>query len=478
MKVDSEQNFEKRTRSNTRRDFLKAAGIISLGLMLPKCNFNHNTDKAKPNILFILADDQGVHELNSYGNPYYYSPNIDRLAKGGMLFTNAYAACPVCSPTRASIMTGKYPARLHITDFIPGADTKPNNKLETPDWTKYLPLEEVTIAEALKKGGYITGHFGKWHLNIDKNYKSGRPGDPGSQGFDEVFTTVKPQKSDDPEKDPHHVKSITDHALKFLDKNKDNPFFCYVSHNSIHNPKMENEQLVEKYKNKSGSEDKKNIPVIGAMVETLDYNIGRLLNKLDDLHLTENTIVIYFADNGCSSAKEVLKPLRGGKAQLYEGGIREPFIVRWPGKIDPGSKCDIPVSSVDFFPTLLTACGLSNSYSCIDGENILPLLNGKSKFQTRPIFWHYPHYHSQGIGPSGAVRVGKYKLIEWYEKSIDGIDVDGAIELFDLEEDISEQRSIAKEKPQIAKHLYELLKDWRTVVDAQEMKLNLNYQPN
>jgi arylsulfatase A len=463
--------------NQSRRQFIKTAGIFSAAFLLPKFITHEMHGLEKPNIVFILADDQGVHELGCYGNPYYYSPNIDRLSREGMMFTNSYAACPVCSPTRASIMTGKYPARLHLSDFIPGKETQPEDYLTTPDWTKQLPLEEATIAEALKTSGYITGHFGKWHLNYDKNYSPGRPGDPGSQGFDVVFTSVKPNKNDNPDADAHHVKAITENALKFIESNKDRHFFCYMAHHSIHSPKMENEELIQKYKEKPGADLPKNSPVIGAMIETLDNNIGRVLDKLDELNLSHNTIVIYFADNGCSTAKEILKPLRGGKAQLYEGGIREPLIVRWPGVVKPGSKCDVPVTSVDFFPTILNICDVKNKNSNIDGVDILPLLEGGEKYSDRPIFWHYPHYHSQGIAPSGAVRKGRYKLIEWYEKSINGIETEGALELFDLEIDISEQKNLINEKPLLGRELYNELKNWRKKVNAQEMLLNPDYKP-
>ena len=465
--------FEKKSR----REFIKTTGIFSATFLIPKFILNGIPADSKPNIVFILADDQGVHELGCYGNAYYYSPNIDRIASEGMLFTNSYAACPVCSPTRASIMTGKYPARLHLTDFIPGKEAQLEDYLKTPDWTKQLLLEETTLAEALKTAGYTTGHFGKWHLNIDKEYKPGRPGDPASQGFDVVFTTVKPKKSADPDSDAHHVKAITDHAIDFIQNSKGKQFFCYVAHDSIHSPKLENEKLINKYKNKSGSELKKNSPVIGAMVETLDNNVGRILNKLDELNLTKNTIVIYFADNGCSSARNILKPLRGGKAQLYEGGIREPLIVRWPGVIQPNSKCDVPVTSVDFLPTFLQICGVKNNPENIDGVDILPLLKGKSIYNERPIFWHYPHYHSLGVAPSGAIRKGKYKLIEWYEKSINGIHTDGALGLYDLEKDISEQHNLAKENPALALLLYDELNKWRRNVNAQEMTLNPHFDP-
>jgi len=374
-------------------------------------------------------------------------------------------------------MTGKYPPRLHLTDYIPG-NTWPFTKLMTPEWTQYLPLEEVTIPEALKPAGYIAGHFGKWHLNQDKNYQPGRPMDPASQGFDDVLTTVKPKPDADPTTDPHHVTQITGRALNFIEKYQNQPFFCYVTHNTIHNPVMERPELIAKYQAKSGAENQKNNPVVAAMVETLDTEVGRILQKLDELNLTDKTMVIFFSDNGAIRAQADLKPLRGGKAQLYEGGIRVPLIVCWPGAIVPGTSCQEVVSSIDFFPTLVEAAGLTLDSHQIDGVSILPLLKQSGSLARKAIFWHYPHYHTAGIAPSGAIRKGKYKLIEWFEQSIDGIDTEGALELFDLETDPSEQHNLIKMMPDLGHQLYQQLQDWRTQVGAQEMLRNPNYDPN
>ena len=250
-----------------------------------------------PNILFILADDLGQHQIGCYGTKFYETPHVDKLASQGMRFTDAYAASPVCSPTRASIMTGKHPARLHLTEFIPGSQTPPKgSRLKAPEWTKELRDTETTIAELLKSGGYVSGHFGKWHLNKNKKYRPGRAGDPGSQGFEDVLTTHKPGAG--PESvypdDWHHVRSITQRAIEFMEKNKDQPFFCYVSHNSIHSPLKEEKKLVDKYKSKKGSTDKNQNPVMGAMVERLDRSVGSLLAALERFELNENTIVVFF----------------------------------------------------------------------------------------------------------------------------------------------------------------------------------------
>jgi uncharacterized sulfatase len=434
-----------------------------------------------PNIVLILADDLGWHEVGCYGGTFYQTPNVDLLAQTGMRFQDAYAACPVCSPTRASLMTGKYPARLHLTDFIPGRNKRmPGDKLREPRWTRFLPLQEITLAEALGEAGYRCGHFGKWHLNKDKKYHPGRPGDPGSQGFDDVLTTHKPGAGPKSqyENDAHHVREITERSLAFIERNRDRPFFCYVTHNSIHAPIMERPEQIARYQSKPGAGRPDHNPTVGAMVETLDSSIGEILNKLDELKLTNNTLVIFFSDNGCLWGREVLKPLRGGKAQLYEGGIRVPLVVRWPGKIKAGSVSTTPVISVDFFPTLLEIAGQEISDPKIDGASLLPLLTGSGDFSRDAIYWHYPHYHSSGIGPSGAIRCGRYKLIEWFDQSraqvvAPGVATLGAVELFDLQQDISEQHNLVDKKPELARQLYEKLKSWRSSVGAQEMRAGL-----
>jgi uncharacterized sulfatase len=469
-----------------RRGFLRNIGIGTASVVLTGCGdlataFGANPSRKKPNIVFILADDLGWHQLGCDGSKFYETPNLDRFAKEAMRFTDAYAACPVCSPTRASLMTGKYPARLHLTDFIKGGSPK-DRKLLTPEWTPYLPLEQVTIAEALKAAGYACGHFGKWHLNKDKNYKLGRPMDPGSQGFDDVLTTHKPGKGPKSiyENDWHHVRRITERSIAFIEKNKDKPFFCYVTHNSIHRPEKETKELIDKYRKKPDADnDQKyghNNPIQAAMLETLDKSVDTILRKLDELGLSKNTIVVFFGDNGHLGPKDS-KPLRGSKADLYEGGIRVPMVVRWPGVVRPASVCHVPVTSVDFFPTLLQTAGLKVTNPEVDGESLTPLLKQSGKLKRDAIYFHYPHYHNQGIAPAGAVRQGDYKLIEWFEKSIDGTDTPGALELFNLRKDLNEQHNLTNLMPKKASELYNKLKAWRKEVGAQEMTRNPSYSP-
>ena len=451
---------------------LKAKGLLStLSLLLLLNTFNQTTEAKissdQPNILFFLVDDLGRHQVGCYGSSFYETPNIDKLAMDGMRFDHAYAAAAVCSPTRASIMTGKYPARLHLTDYIPGH--KPKRRLVTPKMQQGLPLEEVTLAESLKVAGYATGHFGKWHLNHDKKYEPGRPGDPGSQGFEDVFTTHKP-KAGPPSKyknDWHHVREITERSLAFIEANKDRPFFCYVTHNSIHDPEIEKPELIEKYNRKKGAQKNGVLnPRQGAMLETLDQSFGQLMQKLRDLKLEENTLVVFFSDNGQLGPK-VGAPLRGSKGDLYEGGIRMPLVLRWPTVIQPNANCEEVVISNDFFPTF-SELAKASSNSGVDGISLVSLFRKPDqKLNRESIFWHFPHYHGSGLGPQGAIRHGKYKLIEWFEKS--AFNETGAFELYDLEKDPGERKNLASEKPKITHHLQQELQDWRSKVNAQMM---------
>ncbi len=456
-----------------RRQFIKSAGFSAAALALSGWAFPKS--KSRPNILFILADDLGWSQLGCYGSRFYETPNIDRLATDGMRFTDAYAACPVCSPTRASIMTGKYPARLHLTDFIAGGRF-PSEKLKQPEWQKYLPLEEITIAEVLKTAGCKTASFGKWHLSIAKKPPESLPYNPDKQGFDESIVTYKPASNHDPESDAHNVKTITEKSLQFLEKNKDRPFFLYVPHNTIHTPILGKKKLVDKYRNKAGADLPQNNPVIAAMIEDLDNSVGRLLQKLDELKIADKTIVVFFSDNGGLERAAKQTPLRSGKANLYEGGIREPLIVRWPGVTKPGSVCSEPAISVDFFPTFLEIAGLENeTEKPIDGVSLVPLLKQTGPLNRQAIYWHYPHYHSSSIGPCGAIRCGDYKLIEWFDETICGLG--NRFELYNLKDDIGEQNNLAEGMPERARELKEMLADWRNKVNAQMLTPNPNYNP-
>ena len=422
-----------------------------------------------PNVVFIFADDFGWSQLGSYGGKGYRTPNIDRFATEGLRFTNAYSAAAVCSPTRAALMSGQAPARLHLTDFLKGANPK-GKLLQQPDWQKHLPLEVTTVAEVFKRNGYRTGHFGKWHLSQEKQPPDSLPFNPDKQGFDEAMVTYKPvAKKTDPEDDPHNVRAISDRSIRVLEENHDKPFFLYVPHNSIHDPVMESKERIARYEGDKRLEPNKVWPSLAAMVERLDDGVGRILRKIDELGLRESTLVVFYSDNGGKETYASQHPLRSGKGWLYEGGIRVPLIVRWPGRVTPGTTTDHMLSTVDFFPTFLDILGDGAAPAKLDGESFLDVLEGGTARTERTLFWHYPHYHlgSQMV-PAGAIRKGQYKLIEWYEGSVGGRGT--AFELFDLDSDLSETKNLAESRPKLAEELKADLRDWRKRVGAQMPK--------
>ncbi len=483
-----------------RREFFKTTGAAALlpfwatpshGTEARSANERTRTGVQRPNFVFILIDDLGWADLGCYGSAFYETPNIDRLAAQGMRFTDAYAACPVCSPTRASIVTGKYPARLGITQWI-GASNEP-----TP-YRHDLPLEEVTIAEALKEAGYATGFVGKWHLaNRDEDrYKYY----PDKQGFDvniagdwsgspptyfypyergnRSLETMPPGGTDG----EYLTDRLTDESLKFLDAHRDRPFLLYLSHYAVHTPLQAKDEPTQRYRDKARREgiaetsfkpvygkyrtrDVQNHPVYAAMIQSVDESVGRVMSKLLELDLQDNTIVIFMSDNGGlatvpSAGPTCNRPLRSGKGWLYEGGIREPMLIKWPGVVKESSVCDVPVTSTDFYPTMLEMAGLPlRPTQHIDGISLVPLLKRTGTLPDRALYWHYPHYHGSGSRPSGAVRAGDYKLIEWYE--------DGTVELYNLKEDLGEKENLAAQLPEKAAQLQRMLAAWRRTVDAK-----------
>ncbi len=423
------------------------------------------TEKGKnlPNVVFILADDLGWPQTGAYGSKWYETPNIDRLAGQGISFTHAYAAAAVCSPTRASIMTGKYPARLQLTDFIKG-NNREDYSLKQPEWQKYLPLEELTIAEIFKEKGYHTACFGKWHLSQEKKPPESLPFNPDNQGFDEYFVTYKPDNETDPEMDPHNTDTITSLGLDFLRRKGKDPFFLYLSYNAIHDPLVEARAAVEKYRSHPGSQEEQNHPVIAAMIHRMDKGIGRILNELTDLKLEENTLVIFFSDNGGKHSYASQDSFRAGKGWLYEGGIRVPLVMRWPGKITAGKLSDEPIISNDFFPTFNEMLGNSR-YPGVDGLSLLNHITSGSDLPYRDLYWHYPHYHrGSGMKPASAILSGNYKLIEWFEGSIAG--KGNAYELYNLENDPGERVNLADRMPEIRDSLKLKLEDWRDELKA------------
>ena len=456
----------------------RAAPVLSalaLASCTPAPDPAPTTDPNPPwNVVLLLADDLAWNQVGYHGATYYETPTIDAIAAAGMQFSNAYSANPVCSPTRASLMTGKNPARLQITDYIPGSPY-PYARLLRPAEVPGLPLEEVTLAELMKSQGYATGHFGKWHLNVDKEYQPGRPMDPESQGFDDILATVKPEYEDDPLADAHHAHEITERSLAFLDANRDRPFFLYVSHHVVHRPLLEDPELIARYEAKPGADDPVNNPVMGAMIETMDTGFGQILDRIEEHGLGDRTIVIFYSDNGGFEQLQAQDPFRGGKAMIWEGGVRVPMAVKWPGVVAPGSVNDELITSDDFFPTVADILGVTELPADIDGLSLLPVLQGTGALDRDTLFFHYPHYHHLGYMPAGAIRQGDYKLIEWFEGSILG--VGPAVSLFNLEDDPGETTDLAAEKPELAESLLEQLAAWRQEIGAGEMTINPGYEP-
>jgi len=476
-----------------RRDFLNAMGLGAASLALQRGLLAGEGPRKKLNFVFFLIDDMGWTDAACFGSRFYETPNIDRLAAEGMRFTDGYAACPVCSPTRASIMAGKYPARLNLTDWIPGRRA---GKLIPPDYLHHLPLEEVTLGEALKEAGYATGFVGKWHLGGKGYY-------PEEQGFEVnvgghergsppggYFSPYRNPKLSDGPKGEYLTDRLTDESLKFIEANRDRPFLLYLSHYAVHTPLQSKKDLADKYAAKAaklpppqgprwGTEGARQVrlvhdhPVYAGMVQSTDESVGRVMRKLEELGLAGNTAVFFMSDNGGLSTSEGHPtsnlPLRAGKGWLYEGGIREPMLVKWPGVTKPGSTCRVPVTSTDFYPTMLEMAGLAlRPKQHVDGVSLVPLLKGGASLDRPALYWHYPHYGNQGGSPGGAVRCGDLKLIEFYE--------DDHVELYNLKDDIGERRDLAAEMPAKAAELRQMLADWRKAVGARMPTPNPNYR--
>jgi len=455
--------------------------------------------------VFFLVDDLGWKDLGCFGSTFYETPNVDRLAATGMRFTSAYAACPVCSPTRASIMTGKYPARLRTTDFFgapqPDAILKRgarNRPLLPARYNNRLPLEETTVAEALKEHGYATFFAGKWHLGPEGFW-------PEEQGFDvnkggierggpyggkRYFSPYgNPRLSDGPDGE-HLPDRLATETCRFIEANKAQPFLAYLAFYSVHTPLMAREDLKAKYEKRAaqvkhdgpawGEEGSRKVRLVqdhavyGGMVEAMDLAVGKVLDTLDRLDLTRDTVVFFMSDNGGLATSEghptCNLPLRAGKGWLYEGGIREPMIVRCPGRGRRGSECDETVISTDFYPTILELAGLPlQPQQHMDGRSMVPLLTQGGKREERPFYWHYPHYGNQGGSPGGVVRLGDFKLIEFYE--------DNRVELYNVREDIGERRDLSARMPEKAAELRRMLHQWLRDVGALMPTPNPNWKP-
>nr|WP_261360751.1 sulfatase [Aeoliella straminimaris] len=450
---------------------------------------NESAPTQPKNVVLFLIDDLGWTDLGCYGSDYYQTPHIDSLAAKGMRFTDAYSACSVCSPTRAAIMTGKYPARLLLTQWLPSGRWNPtNNRMREGRYISDLPLEEVTIAEALRKAGYRTGFFGKWHLGSDSYYSPEHNGfdvnvagsdygAPGSyfypyEGTWKIPTTdqvyfKRNMLSGKP--GDYLTDRLTEEAERFIRDNAESPFFVMLSHYAVHTPLQGKPEKMQRYKS-IAKRKRQGPPSYAAMIESVDDSIGSVMQVLQDLDLEDNTLVIFTSDNGGFAKATNNAPLRANKGSSYEGGIRVPLIVYWPGKTGPGSTTKEPATSADLYPTILEALGLpARPYQHIDGVSLAPVLSSDGKLQREAIYWHYPHYnqHPQSF-PSSVIRAGDWKLIENLET--------GQRQLFNLAEDLGEQTDLSQSQPAKAAELAEKLEAWRQEVGADPMRPNPQFR--
>ncbi len=441
----------------------------------------------KPNFVVFLVDDMGWGDVAAYDSEYHETPNIDQLASEGMKFNQAYAACAVCSLSRAAILTGQYPARLKLTDWIPG-HKNPKGKLNVPDWTMHIEHERVTIAEALNEAGYQTQFIGKWHLlpvpdtddwinhypnkhGFDSNIGGrewGQPKGPGKYFHPFGMPNLEGKEGD------YLTDALTDAAVDFIETaDKDAPFLLYFAYYTVHGPIIAKDDLTAKYASKQtfNENDKTDYPAAdkyAAMVQSLDESVGRVVSALEAQGLDKDTVIVFTSDNGGVNARGNNGPFRDGKATPYEGGIREPLIIKWPGAIQAGSENETPVIGTDIYPTLLDIAGLPlKPREHRDGLSLVPLLTQKNDLERDALYWHYPHYHK--ANPYSAVRDGNLKLIEYFE--------DGKLELYELSNDPTESQDLAKEQPEVAKRLHKKLTRWRKRIGAQIPYPNPNYDP-
>ena len=467
----------------TRRSTFCCLGVFATALLAAASTASAQEPiKARPpNVIFILVDDLGWTDLSCQGSTFCETPHIDRLAKEGMRFTHGYSACTVCSPTRAAVLTGKYPARLHITDWIAGHQ-RPFAKLKPPDWTRYLPHEETTIAELLKTVGYATYHVGKWHLGdeeywptthgFDENIGGNHRGQPPSYFFPYERDAIKLPALSTGANNEYLTDRLTDEVLRIIDANKERPFFIYLPHYTVHTPLQAKAEKIVKYRAKAKESQPQHHATYAAMIESLDESVGRITDKLDELQLAENTLVIFTSDNGGLTLNQVTSnlPLRAGKGSSYEGGVRVPLIVRYPPVVKAGSTCGVPAMSIDLAPTVAELAGVKNR-PAMDGISLVPVLkDSATDLNRRTLYWHYPHYHPGGATPYSAVRDGDWRLVEFFE--------DGKVELYNLADDVSEATDLAAKEPAKRDELLVKLRAWRKEVGAQLPLANAQYDPS
>lgn len=440
----------------------------------------------KPNILFLNVDDLGWADLGVQGSEFYQTPNIDRLAAEGLRFTNGYAPASNCAPSRACVITGQYTPRHGVYTVWNSDRGKPSTRKLIPEPnTEHITPENITIAEVLKDGGYRTITLGKWHLSedptqhgFDINIGGDTRGLPYPDGYHSPYEFPNLTQ---PEPGEYLTDRLTSEAIAFLREPRDQPWFMYLPFYAVHTPIQGKEELTEKYEQCEATAAH-NDPAYAAMIETVDTNIGRILHTLDELDIADNTLVIFTSDNGGLYQISKQWPLRAGKGAYYEGGIRVPLIVRWPGKVEPGEVSDVPVCGIDFFPTFLEAAEIQKPEDKIlDGVSLVPLLTRQGSLRERPLFWHFPIYLQRGneetqdptfrTRPGSAMRLGDWKLIEYFES--------GDLELYNLAIDPSEKINLAEAEPEKARELQAVLEDWRKDLNAPvPVDPNPEYQPD
>lgn len=453
-------------------------------------------DVQRPNFVVFLIDDLGWTDLGCYGSDLYQTPAIDQLARDGLRFTNAYAACTVCSPTRAALMTGKYPARLRVTDWIPG-HVHPYAKLRVPNWTMRLEHRHTTVAEALKAAGYKTAHVGKWHLmppsgpdmwsydpthhGFDINIGGNQWGSPGSY----FHPYARPDGSQRVEPLPpggqageYLTDRLTDEAIRILREWKTGPFFLYFAHYAVHTPLQAKKPDIDRFQGLIWPTMRHKNPTYAAMIWSVDQSVGRIRRVLEELGLADQTVIIFTSDNGGlnrrgSGDPTDNAPLREGKGTAYEGGVRVPTIISWPGVTARNATSDVPIITMDLYPTILELAGVplpNKDKAEIDGLSLVPILKDpKAQLSREALYWHYPHYHTMGATPYSAIRAGDWRLIEFFE--------DGHAELYNLRQDIGETRDLSHQYPDKVKELRSKLQAWRKAVGAQLPTPNPQHDP-
>ena len=471
----------------SRRDFLAAlGGAAAFGLT--RRLQGGDKPQRKPNIVFIFMDDLGWKDVSYNGCKFYETPNVDRLAAGGMIFHQAYVNAGNCAPSRACLISGQYTPRHKV--YAVGSIRRGQDALKRLDVTGIpeahsLKPGDPTMADALKSAGYATCFIGKWHLGTSQDTQ------PGAQGFDKVVTGGKGGKSQ-PGGDPKNIYAFTEAANRFMEDNKDRPFFIYLAHHAIHSPIQARPEVIRKYEAKK-VRDVHQDARYAACIEHADDGVGKVLAKLKELHLEENTIVVFFSDNGPTGSSSAA-PLRGHKGMYYEGGIREPMVVRWPAVIRPGSKCDVPVMAIDFYPTFLEAAGAAGPKGkVLDGVSLMPLFKGAATLEREAIFWHFPGYLDRSwpgarsprwrTPPVSVIRKGDWKLHIFHEEwSLDGgwdaRDTSKAVELYNLADDIGESKDLAGADKARRDELLKDLLNWQKSIGApMATTKNLSYDP-